>query len=131
MNGPAGAGKSTIAEKVWKTISRTALIHLDEIKWMISDCRSDGFDLSLALKVGERMTETYLKNGVDVIIEKAFNEQQYLQPLQDLGEELADKVCVYNIEAPLKVLIERVSREREQRRPKDLKRYWKVETPLP
>jgi hypothetical protein len=88
LNGPSGAGKSTVARILWKKMGRTALVGLDEIKWLISDYKSDNHDLTLAGNIGLNMAEIFLVDGLDVIVEKAFCKQEYIQPFIDLADKL-------------------------------------------
>jgi predicted kinase len=107
LNGPSGAGKSTVARILWKKMGRTALVGLDEIKWLISDYKSDNHDLTLAGNIGLNMAEIFLVDGLDVIVEKAFCKQEYIQPFIDLADKLGISYFLFNIEAPLEILIER------------------------
>lgn len=107
LNGPSGAGKSTVAMILWKKMGRTALVGLDEIKWLISDYKSDNHDLTLAGNIGLNMTESFLVDGLDVIVEKAFCKQEHIKPFIDLAEKLSIPYFLFNIEAPLEILIER------------------------
>ena len=113
LNGPAGAGKTTIARAVWKKIPRTAVISLDEIKWLISDYKSNSFDLNLASKVGLAMSEVYLENKINVIIEKAFCDYKYVEPFVNLAKKTKSKLLIYNLEAPLDII-----KKRALKRPK-------------
>jgi predicted kinase len=107
INGPAGAGKSTTAQNIWKKIPRTAIISLDEIKWLISDYKSNSFDLTLASRVGLAMAEQYLKNKINVIIEKAFCDYEYVEPFVKLAKKHKSKHLLYNLEAPLEIIKKR------------------------
>ena len=110
FNGPPGAGKSTIALNIWKKTPRTAIISLDEIKWLISDYKTDKFDLSLANKVGNAMAEQYLKNKINVVVEKAFCEYKYVEPFAKLGKKFKSKILIYNLEAPLCIIKKRATK---------------------
>ena len=112
INGPPGAGKSTISLNIWKMVPRTAIISLDEIKWLISDYKSDNFDLSLANKIGNAMAKEYLNKKINVIVEKAFCEYKYIKPFVNLAKKFKSKVLIYNLEAPLNII-----RKRAKQRP--------------
>ena len=113
INGPAGAGKSTIAHAIWKKIPRTAIISLDEIKWLISDYKSNNFDLTLASSVGLAMTKVYINKKTNVIIEKAFCDYKYVEPFVKLSKKFKSKLLIYNLEAPLDII-----KKRAKQRPK-------------
>lgn len=113
INGPPGVGKSTISHAVWKKIPRTAIISLDEIKWLISDYKSNSFDLILANKVANSMAKEYLNKKINVIVEKAFCEYKYVEPFVKLAKRFKSKILIYNLEAPLNII-----KKRARQRPK-------------
>ena len=107
INGPACAGKTSVSEYIWQKIPRTALINLDEFKWLVSDHETTEFDLELASKVGISAMAVYLEHGINVIIEKAFCDYQYVRPFIDFGNSKGFKVFLFNLEAKLDILKER------------------------
>ncbi len=108
LNGSKCSGKSSIAKNLWKSREKTTLIPLDNINWLYSSYQEDKkYSLELASKVGLKMVETYLDEGIDVIIEKAFNLYEYVAPFVSLKNKFDINVSIINIEAPLDVLIER------------------------
>ena len=109
LNGPAGGGKTTISKLIWKSIPRTALVSLDELNWLVSDYKADTAHLDLARNVGVSMTEIYLDNQKNVVVEKAFCKYQYITPFVKLAEERNSFPLIYNIEAPLDTILARVA----------------------
>ena len=107
FNGPPGAGKTTLAHAIWKKIPRSAILSLDEVKWLVSDYKSNNFDLTLASKVGLAMSEVYLKNKINVIIEKAFCDYQYVDAFVKLAKKSKARLLIYNLEAPLNIIKKR------------------------
>lgn len=107
INGPACSGKTVVSKTLWERLKKTALINLDDIKWLISDCKTDDFHLDLAREIGASMAEQYLKNKVNVIIEKAFCHIKFVQPFITISKKYDAKHYLFNIEAPLDVIIQR------------------------
>lgn len=107
LNGPSGAGKTTVAKILWRKMERTALIDLDQVKWLISDYQSDDHDLGLSGSIGLNMTEGFLGGGLNVIVEKAFCKNEYMKPYLDLAEKLGIPYYIFNIEASLETLVTR------------------------
>ena len=81
FDGPMGAGKSTVAKLLQKKLKgKTALISLDNLKKIVSDYKLDSIlHLDLASKSGATMTNLYLKEGINVIVEKAFTREEFLK----------------------------------------------------
>ncbi|MBI5635564.1 AAA family ATPase [Candidatus Micrarchaeota archaeon] len=108
FNGPAAGGKTAVAKRLWGELPRTALIELDAVKWLVSEYKSDDFDLRLASKVGLEMAKAYLSAGISVIVEKAFCRKEYLLPFLSLAKRKKIRAKVYNLEAPWAVIEKRV-----------------------
>ncbi len=125
INGPAGAGKSTISKKIWKKLSRTALINLDEVKWIVSDYKSDSFDLGLANKIGQNIAKMYISHKLNVIIDKAFCEHKYIEPFIKIAKKNKLRLFVYNVEAPLSIIIRRIKKRSKKMSLAKAKRLYK------
>ncbi len=111
IDGPIGAGKSTTAKLLHKKLKRSALISLDRIKHLLSDHNYShpNKDLQLASDVGTAMTKAYLKNNINVIVEKAFTRERFLKSfIKNLRGKA--KIFVYQIEAPIKIRTIRVKK---------------------
>lgn len=108
LNGSKCSGKSAISRELWKSRDKTILLSLDTICWLYSSYdKEKKYSLELAGRVGIKMVEQYLEEGLDIIVEKAFNFYEYVKPFVQMGEKMGAKVVLINIEAPLNVLIER------------------------
>ena len=109
-----GSGKSTVAKLLQKRIKeRTALISLDNLKRIVSEYKMDShLHLDLASKSGAAMVNLYLKEGLSVIVEKAFTIEKYLKSFLKLIKE-KPKIFIYQIEVPFEIGFQRV-KEREK-----------------
>lgn len=116
IDGPMGSGKTTVSLELHKNLKRTALISLDRVKKLISDFRPGNHDdLELASRIGRAMVREYLKNKINVIVEKAFTSKQFLEFFIK-GFNASARVFIYQLDAPLDVRISRI-RERESKNP--------------
>jgi cytidylate kinase len=116
IDGPMGSGKTTVSLELHKKLKRTAVISLDRVKKLLSDYRPGNHDdLDLASRVGRAMVKEYLKNNINVIVEKAFTSKRFLDSFIK-GFNLSARVFVYQLDAPLDVRILRI-RDRESKNP--------------
>jgi shikimate kinase len=110
IDGPIGAGKSTVAKILHGKLKRTALVALDRVKWLVSDFDGSHKDLQLASDVGAAMAREYLLKGINVIVEKAFTRAEFVKSfLEDaVGNSKKHKIFVYQLDVPLAVAHRRV-----------------------
>ena len=109
IDGPIGAGKSSIANLLHSKLKRTAIIRLDRIKHLISDYNQSHKDLQLASDVGNAMVLIYLQNKINVIVEKAFTKEAFLKSfIKNLKNKA--RIFIYQLDAPLKIRIKRVKK---------------------
>jgi len=116
FDGPMGAGKSTVAKLLQKKLKgKTALISLDNLKKIVSDYKLDSIlHLDLASKSGATMTNLYLKEGINVIVEKAFTREEFLKAFLKLIKG-KPKIFIYQIEVSLKKGLERVEKRENEK----------------
>ena len=118
IDGPIGSGKSTVANLLHEKMKRTAIIRLDRIKHLLSDYNDSSEILQLAADVGEAMTKEYIKNNINVIVEKAFTREEFLKSFIKKIEKNS-KVYIYQLHAPINLRKERV---KNRSIPKDAKK---------
>lgn len=71
VNGPAGVGKTTLAEQVHKNIPFSLKINIDNIKFCISDFRTNNSQaVSLAISTAIAMAKHYAEQGFSVVIDR-------------------------------------------------------------
>lgn len=116
LDGPMGGGKSTIAKLLHDKIKdKTALISLDSLKRIVSGYKLDSYEhINLAAKTGVAMTNLYLKEGINVIVEKAFTKEEFLKSFLNLIKTKSN-IFIYQIEVPLNIGLARV-KEREDKK---------------
>ena len=117
LDGPIGSGKTTVSELLHKRLKKTALISLDKVKRLVSDYKPGHKYHNLASQVGKVMAKEYLKNGWNVIVEKAFTREKFIQEYLNFKKNKNIKVFVYQMTIPFNVAIKRV-RQREKLRDK-------------
>ncbi len=107
LEGPMGAGKTTIASILHPKLPRTALLSMDKIKWFLSDFERNNEDNGLISKVMLSMAKTFLEQGCNVLIEQGFWKKEYVEPYINLANEFRTDLHFYQLEAPIEVLRER------------------------
>lgn len=118
IDGPIGAGKTEASEILSKRIKNLALVNLDKIKrFYLSFDANPEFGLGLASDIGAAMTKEYLKNKINVLVDKAFTKEQYLNDFIKKSKVKGVKVLIYQLDAPLEIRIARV-KQREKIRQK-------------
>ncbi len=109
LDGPMGAGKSTIGALLHNKLKRTALIHADKIKWFISDFRRSKKDNAITRAILMKMWEEYLRRGINLIIPQGFGRgTRPLTPLMRLNKKKGTRMYLYHLNAPKEVLLQRI-----------------------
>lgn len=107
INGPMGSGKTTVAMILHPKLPRTAYVGLDRVKRWISDYKNNGVDNEISRNVVSAITAEYLKQGVSVITDQLMSREQ-LAVFKKIAKKHKAECYVYNLDAPKKLLIERV-----------------------
>ena len=108
IDGPMGSGKTTLAKELHKKISSTSLISLDLLKHFVSEYKLDSKKhLDMASKIGRAMTKEYLKNNINVIVEKAFTREEFLKEFIK-GFKNKSRLFIYQLHSPLNLRIKRI-----------------------
>ena len=106
ITGPAGAGKSTLADLVRDEISFTAHIGVDHIKRFISEFREVKSHDGVSRKVINAMAEQYLTNNINVVVEQGMSREE-VEALKDVAEKFGADFYLYKLEAHYQTLKER------------------------
>jgi predicted kinase len=109
ISGPMGVGKTTVSQMLHDKLPRTALISYDQVKWFLSDFRSNESDFELTYRIEKAMTREYLSSSISVIFEKAFTDSLLINEIKMLADELSVRTLIYQLEAPLEVSQSRVA----------------------
>ena len=107
IDGPMGAGKSTVGALVHKRMKRTALLGMDRIKWFISDFRRRKKDNAITNAVLIQMCDSYLAHGISTIITQGFSKE-FTKPYIKLAKKHKAKLLFFQLNAPKAILFRRV-----------------------
>lgn len=115
ITGPAGVGKSTISEKVAKSLDKSVLIEGDAIYNFFVGGRispwKDNAPIELFWQNSINLIKSYLDNGYDVVFNYIINKNKF--------EELKDIFKEYPIKFILLLTTEEELLKRDQTRPID------------
>ncbi len=109
IDGPMGAGKTTVGKILHHELKGFAKVGLDIVKWFVSDFSRTPDENRVAGKIVLAMCDTYLQNNTSVILENGFKTQELMSPYLHLAKSLEITCYIYQIEAPRDILIERLS----------------------
>lgn len=110
INGTAGVGKSTLAEKLHELLPLSFLVNVDAQRRFISQYRENAKESNdLAFEVLLAITEACLKSKRDVIVDKMiWNINSTLDTLSGLGEKYSAEVHEIILEASKETVVRRV-----------------------
>ena len=91
---------------------------------MVSDYTSDEHDLTLASKITLKITQEYLKNNINVIIEKTFCKKKHITRFLNYTKRKRIPIFIYNVEAPWIILKKRVNLREKKMSLKKAKRIF-------
>jgi predicted kinase len=108
IDGPMGAGKTTVTKILHEKVKNTAHIGLDRIKWFVSGFKRTRPQNAMTRAVVFAMTKEYIKQGVNVIIEQGIKNEQ-VDKYKKLTKKLKVNFFMFQLEAPKEVLLKRVA----------------------
>ncbi|HPX94183.1 MAG TPA: ATP-binding protein [Candidatus Moranbacteria bacterium] len=107
LDGPMGAGKSTVAKALHLQLDRTALLSWDDLKWMVNNLEDTAENKNLIVDIRLEMAKKFLSSGFNVIVEGGFSKKERLMPLLKLADELSAKCFKYFLTASEEILLKR------------------------
>lgn len=107
IDGPMGAGKTTVAKMLHPKLKRTSHIGLDRIKVFISDFKRNPSDNKISGNIVLAMTQEYLKQGINVLIEQGLRGEQ-IEVLKKIAKKHKADCFIYQLTAPRLLLQSRV-----------------------
>ncbi len=112
INGPAAVGKSTLAERLHKTLPLSFYIDIDLIRRSISDYRKypvKSWELSMAAALG--IAEAQLRNKNSIIIDKMiYNKGGFIDSFINLGKKYKADTYEFILWAKKDTVIERAEK---------------------
>lgn len=111
--GPAGVGKSTLAELLKNEISYTAHVSSDHIKRYISEFKEIPSHNKVSRSVTNAMIVEYIKNGINVIVDQGMDKDE-IEILKTIASDQNADFFVYRIEAHPDIRTNRI-KERAER----------------
>lgn len=107
IDGPMGSGKTTTSKLLNQKLPDTARIALPDIKRLVPNFREDPKTLNTIREVMRAMIETYLKNGVSVVVEQ-ITKADGAQLLKEIAERNNATFYGYRLTAPKEIRWDRV-----------------------
>ncbi|MBI3888823.1 AAA family ATPase [Candidatus Nomurabacteria bacterium] len=107
IDGPMGSGKTTVANILHLKLKRTSCIGLDKIKRFLSDFKRNPADNEISRNVVLAMTQEYLKQGINVIIEQGMKKEQ-IETFKKIAKKYCADIFIYQLYASKSLLQERV-----------------------
>lgn len=106
--GPAGAGKTTLAEFLKNQLVNTAHASSDKIKSFISQFREVSSHNRVSRNVVNAMIKEYLKNNISVVVDQNMDTEE-VEKLKEIADENKIDFFLYRIDAPRDIRTQRVA----------------------
>lgn len=125
IDGPMGAGKTTVATLLYKKFNNTAFLGLDRIKWFVSKFPRTNKSNKMTARVILCMCRCYLQHGLPVVIEQSFRKKSTMKSYVDLAKEKKIPLFIYELAAPKEILIDRVKHRPDMCPEKKKLPFWR------
>lgn len=99
IDGPMGSGKTTTTKLLNQKLPDTARIAMPDVKRLVPNYKENPNHLVVIRAVMAAMIDTYLANGVSVIVEQVATAEG-LEKLKDITEKRDAKFFAYRLSAP-------------------------------
>lgn len=113
IHGPMGSGKTTLADLLHDEIANTAHFGADHIKWLVSDFKNVPSHTQVAKNMIPLMSEGYLKQGINLILEQAFTSAEVNQ-LKEIAQKYNAQFLVYGLNTDREILKARIAERTER-----------------
>lgn len=80
----------------------------DKVKWQLAGYSRSSEENQIVANLVFSSTAEALKNGLSVCIEQGFMKKDFLKPYLDLAQKANVPIHIFQLEAPKRVLLERV-----------------------
>lgn len=107
IDGPMGAGKTTVAKILHLKLDQTALLIWDEMKWLVNGLENTPEDKNLITEIRFDIAKRFLSSGINVIVEGGFSKKERLDLYLKLAKEQNLNLLGYYFSAPEEILLER------------------------
>ena len=107
IDGPMGAGKTTVAKILHTKLKRTAYLGLDRIKWYISDFKRKPKDNDISRNILLVMIKEYLRQGINVLLDQQMKESE-IEYFKKIVKKYNADIFIYQLDAPKNLLTKRV-----------------------
>lgn len=108
IDGPMGSGKTTLGKLLHPHLPRTAMLSTDAIKFFISDFERGTRDNTISASVLRQMCREYLRHNINILLPQGLWRKSYVEPYQQLAQELGVDFFIYQLTAPREVLLGRI-----------------------
>lgn len=107
IDGPMGAGKTTVAKLLHLKLNRTTLLVWDEMKWLVNGLKNTSEDKNLITEIRFDIAKRFLLSGINVIVEGGFSKKERLDLYLKLAKEQNLNLLGYYFSASEEILLER------------------------
>jgi len=108
IDGPMGAGKSTVTDILKSKLTMTLVTGMDRIKCFVAGFNRTKEENIAVAHIVEAITDSAIKEGLNVIIEQGFMRAEYVKPYIDIASSNNANFFIVQIEAPREILIKRI-----------------------
>jgi predicted kinase len=107
IDGPMGAGKTTVSKLLNDNLEGTARLTLADVKRFISGFEKNHTYNKISQEIILVMVEEYLKGGISVIVEWAMKEER-VSTLVAIANKYDARSYLFQLDAPKYLLLQRV-----------------------
>jgi len=110
IDGSMGSGKTAVANILHKKVRQLVYLGSDRIKWSQSDFKRTTKEILISLNVVLSMMNTYLSNGMNIIVVENFIDKKMRDKFISLSKKSKAELFIYHLSSPRKILLERISK---------------------
>jgi len=113
LDGPMGAGKTTVSKLLNEKLQGTARVGFDNVKRFISGFEKNHKYKKISQKVILAMVDEYLKSGISVITEWVMKKER-VQFFMKIAKKNGARFFAYEFDAPKHLLIKRINQRHQK-----------------
>lgn len=107
LDGPMGAGKTSVTKLLRTKLSRTAIVGWDTTKAIISDFGTGAEDGKTLVSIQSDLVKSLIGHGMNIVMDAGFSRGGRMLPFIKIAKQKGYSLHIYQFTAPHKVLLER------------------------